>query len=113
SPIVVGNFLIVSSMRGTVTGHDATTGKELWRGRMEGQFTSSPIAANGLVYFQNEAGKTFVLRPGPKMDVVAENALGVGDEVFRASLTPSDGQIFSRSDRTLYCIGQRKSAGGK
>jgi outer membrane protein assembly factor BamB len=111
SPIVIGNFVIVCSMRGTASCYDATTGKELWRGRMDGQFTSSPIAANGLAYFQNEAGRTFVLRPGPKMDVVAENSLGVGDEVFRASLTPSDGQFFIRSDRTLYGVGQRKSAG--
>jgi hypothetical protein len=46
------------------------------------------------------------------MKLVAHNDLGThGDEVFRASLTPSAGQIFSRSDRTLYCIGRRRAAG--
>ena len=36
-----------------------------------------------------------------------------GDEVFRASLMPSAGQIFSRSDRALYCIGRKSALGEK
>jgi outer membrane protein assembly factor BamB len=116
SPIVVGNCLLVSNMDGTVTGYDPAAGKELWKKERlsrSSRFYSSPIAAGGLVYYQNDAGETFVLKPGHKMELVAENSLGVTDEVFRASLTPSEGQIFIRSDRTLYCIGQRKGAGGK
>lgn len=109
SPILVGNFLTVTSMKGTVTGYDAMNGKELYKGRIEGAFSSSPIAANGLVYFQSDAGETYVLKPGAKMELVAKNTLGAeSGEVFRSSLTPSDGQIFTRSDKFLYCIGQRK-----
>lgn len=109
SPIVVGNFLLVVSMEGVATGYDALGGKELWKERIQGKFTSSPIAAGGLVYCQNEAGETYVLKPGPKLDVVAKNILPAGEgEIFRASLTPSAGQIFARSDRTLYCVGGGK-----
>ncbi len=105
SPIVVGEFVIVVSMDGLGFCYDATTGKELWKERLGGSFTSSPIAANGLAYLQDDAGKTTVIKPGPKLEVVAENTLPVtGSEVFRASLTPSRGQMFSRSDRTLYCL---------
>lgn len=112
SPILVGNFLMTMSIDGRAACYDAKTGKELWLERLEGKFTSSPIAANGRAYFQSEAGETYVLEPGPKMKLVAKNTLGSpADELFRASLTPSEGQLFARSDRTLYCIGPRKSAG--
>ncbi len=114
SPILVGNFLTVVSMDGVATGYDSATGKEQWKDRIQGQFTSSPVAAGGLVYFQSEAGETYVLKPGPKMEIVAQNKLGApAAEIFRASLTPSEGQIFSRSDRTLYCIGTRQKGSGK
>jgi outer membrane protein assembly factor BamB len=116
SPIVVGDYLVVANMDGIATCYEAATGKERWKERLEGKFSSSPVAAGGRAYFQNEAGVTFVLEPGPAKKLVARNDLGAGpDEVFRASLTPSGGQFFSRSDRALYCIGGQtgKPSGGK
>lgn len=108
SPILVGEYLIVANMAGITTCYHSANGKELWKDRLRGAFTSSPIAAGGLVYFQNEAGETFVLEPGPKMKLVAENTLGAdAGEIFRASLTPSHGQLFARSQTHLYCIGKK------
>jgi outer membrane protein assembly factor BamB len=107
SPIVIGEFVILVSMEGIATGYHAMTGKELWKERLGGNFTSSPIAANGLAYFQDDAGKTTVIKPGPKLEIVAQNTItGSGTELFRASLTPSRGQMFSRSTTTLYCLGK-------
>lgn len=107
SPIVAGGVVIVVSKEGVGIGYDEKTGRELWRDRLGGEFMSSPIAANGLVYFQSNSGETFVIQPGEKLDVVARNALPAsGDEIFRASLTPSRGQMFSRSNKTLYCLGK-------
>ncbi len=105
SPIVIGEFVIVSSMDGVASCYDTASGRELWKERLGGKFTSSPIAANGLAYFQSEAGETVVLKPGPQLDIVARNTLMAADrEVFRASLTPSRGQMFSRSNKMLYCL---------
>jgi outer membrane protein assembly factor BamB len=114
SPIVVGQFVIVCDMKGIATCYRTTDGKEVWKERIGSNFSSSPIAAAGLVYFQAEDGTTVVIRPGPKLDVVATNALDPAqDEVFRASLTPSEGQIFARSDHVLYCIGKRTKRQGQ
>jgi len=45
---------------------------------------------------------------------VAENKLDPSDEeIFRASLSASEGQVFARSDRVLYCIGKRKPSGAQ
>lgn len=107
SPIVAGGVITVVSMEGVGNGYDEKLGQELWKDRLGGKFTSSPISANGLVYFQSDFGETVVIKPGAKLEIVARNALPAsGSEVFRASLTPSRGQIFSRSNNTLYCVGK-------
>ena len=107
SPILVDDYLVVSSMSGMTTCYQASTGKPLWTERIKGVFSSSPVAAGGVVYFQNEAGETTVIKPGPKLDIVETNVLAAKGEVFRASLTPCGGQMFSRSDKALYCIGKK------
>jgi hypothetical protein len=108
SPIVVDRYLIVASYRpGLASCYDVATGKELDRIRLEGNISASPIAVDGLVYLTNEAGKTFVLRPGPKLEIVAQNQLpNTRREIFRATLTPHAGQFLCRSNKVLYCIGE-------
>ena len=106
SPIVIDQFIVVAEMKGIATCYDRETGKELWKERICSDISSSPIAANGLAYFQDEKGQTVVLKPGSKLDVIARNSLGAAsDEIFRASLTPLNGKLLSRSSRNLYCIG--------
>ena len=45
-----------------------------------------------------------ILKPGPIYQIVAQNALG---EKCFASPVISDGQLFLRSDKHLFCIGLR------
>jgi outer membrane protein assembly factor BamB len=110
SPIIVGDRLFVSSMNGIGSLYDPATGKEVATLRIGGNFSASPIAAEGLIFLPNEEGEVIVLKPGDAaLEVVARNAMGAGDEeIFRASLAPSEGQLFCRSDRILYCIGKRR-----
>jgi outer membrane protein assembly factor BamB len=108
SPIVVGEFVLVCDMDGFVACYRPSDGFTHFRERLAGKTSGSPIAAGGLVYVLNEAGKTFVLKPGPTLNVVAENNLPASkDEIFRASLTPSGGQFFVRSTSVLYCLGKK------
>lgn len=108
SPIVIGKYIIVCDMKGVPTCYDAVDGHIYWIGRLGGNFSGSPIAVNGLAYFLNESGKTCVIEPGPELKIVAENQLTADpDEIFRASLTPANGQLFIRSTSTLYCVGKQ------
>jgi outer membrane protein assembly factor BamB len=107
SPIVAGRYIIVIDMGGIATCYDAEDGSIHWKERLAGKYSASPIAAGGLAYFLNEEGKTFVVEPGPALKVVAENTLPAGpEEIFRATPTPSAGQLFVRSTTTLYCVGR-------
>ena len=107
SPVVAGDYVLVTSMNGIATCYDAKTGKEWWKERLNGQFSSSPIVVDGLVLHQSEAGETVVIAPGPTLQIAHRNTLGpaVG-ELFRASLVPAGGRIYARSDTCLYCIGK-------
>lgn len=111
SPIRVGKYLLISSKSGVLTCYNAASGKNLWTQRLDGNFSAAPVSFQGLVFINNEAGETYVIQPGEKANVVARNKIdSAGDELFRASITPSDGQLFIRSDQVLYCIGKRKAA---
>ena len=108
SPIVVGKYVIVCDMSGIATCYDVADGHIFWKERLTGKISASPIASHGNVYFLNEEGTTLVIRPGPTLDIVAENKLQAGkDEIFRASPTPCDRQLFIRSTTTLYCLDKR------
>lgn len=110
SPIAMGKYLLVINMQGILTTYDTTSGKVLSAMRVGGKFSATPIAYQGHAAFINEDGETLLVKPGEKSAVVGRNKLKKqGGEIYRSSLTPSEGQIFIRSTKTLYCIGKRKS----
>jgi outer membrane protein assembly factor BamB len=112
SPIVIDGFIVVVDMKGVATCYAGESGRELWKERICDPISSSPIAAGGLAYFQDELGQTVVLKPGPTLDVVARSSLGnTGGEIFRASLAPVNDKLYSRSNTTLYCISAGPPAG--
>lgn len=108
APIVVDNQLLVVDMKGIITAYDTKTGKEVYKQRIGGNYSAAPVAFKGHAFFLNEAGETVVVKPGKELNIVAKNDVGAGQrEVFRAAISPSDGQLFIRSTGKLYCIGQR------
>jgi outer membrane protein assembly factor BamB len=108
SPILVGDHLLVANMMGIGSCYDANDGTQLWQARLEGNYSASPIVVRGLVYLQNEAGETLVIKPGDALEIVARNDIGAGDdEIFRSTMVPSEGQLFFRSNNTVYCVGKR------
>ena len=88
---------------GVISCRRGTTGELLWRERMGGKHSASPVWADGKVYFLAEKGKMTVIEDGPAFKVVAQNELG---ETCCASPAISQGNIFLRTERALYCIGQ-------
>ncbi|HWB14300.1 MAG TPA: PQQ-binding-like beta-propeller repeat protein [Pirellulales bacterium] len=111
SPIVIDKHVIVVSMDGVAVCYNAADGGVVWRDRLGGNFSASPIAAAGYAYFLGEDGSMTVIKPGKRLEIVARNQIEPeADEVFRASPAPCEGQLFLRSDRALYCVGQESQA---
>ena len=78
-------YLFAIDMKGNATTYDSGSGKILWSERIPGAYSTTPIESGGLIYINNEAGETLVIRPGPKLDLMARNSLGDRrGELFRA-----------------------------
>ena len=107
SPALTEDALVVVAMAGIATGYDPTDGTEIWKMRLGGNYSGSPIVAGGLVYTVAENGTVTVLKAGKTAEIVSQNDCGVGsDEIVRTSLAAHDGQLLLRSDKRLYCIGK-------
>jgi outer membrane protein assembly factor BamB len=89
---------------------DMKTGERVWQKRLEGggangQSWSSMLLADGRIYVPNQSGDIFVLRAGPKFELLAANAV---EEPTNSTLAASDGELFMRTDNTLWCFGNAK-----
>jgi len=105
SPILLGDYLYLTSDRGVLTCLDAKTGAVKYEGGrvpVPASFTASPIAFDDKILMTSEDGDTFVIKAGPKHEVIGTNT--VGEPVY-ASPAVADGNIFIRGERNLYCIG--------
>ncbi len=83
----------------------------MWKERLGGPVSASPILANGNIYATNEKGTTWVYKATPKgYEPVAQNHLGNSS---LATMAIADGRIFLRHafreggkrQEVLYCMG--------
>jgi hypothetical protein len=103
SPIVAGGdrYLLVVSDGGIASCFEAQTGERRWMERIGPHFSASPVEAEGRVLFLSDRGVTTIVRPGPEFTVAAKNELG---EDCYASPAVSQGRIYIRGEKNLYCI---------
>jgi outer membrane protein assembly factor BamB len=106
SPVTDGKYFYIVKDNGVALCLDAKTGKEVWGPQRlkPGSYSSSPVLADQKIYVVSEDGITTVFKAGPKFELLAENNL---DDLCLSSPAISDGQIFIRTARFLYCIGKR------
>ena len=105
SPILYGDYLYLTTDRGILTAIDAKTGEVKYEGGripIPATFTASPVAFEGKILMTSEDGDTFIVKAGPKHEVIGTNS--VGEPVY-ASPAIADGRIFIRGEKNLYCIG--------
>lgn len=93
SMVVVGNQLVGVSDDGVAYCWDIADGNEVWKERLGGNFSASPIVCDGRVYASNLKGDTFVFTIEEAYQEIAKNRLG---EDCYASPAVSRGEIFLR-----------------
>ncbi len=86
------------------------TGKVVWEQRLTGPGPSgtnwsSLVLAEGRCYGMNQGGDAFVFRASPEFELLATNSLG---EHTNSSFAVSDGEIFIRTEKHLWCISAKK-----
>ena len=105
SPLLVGDELFIVNDGGIASCLDAKTGTVHWQQRLNGNFSASPVFADGRIYFLSEEGVTTVIAAGQGFRKLATNTL---DGATLASMAVSGGSIFIRSDTNLYRIGAHR-----
>ena len=101
SILLVGDVIYMVNDGGIVGAVEAKTGEMLWRGRVDGTYSASPLSANGRLYLFNEDGKTTVLEAGRELKVLAENFLEDG---FMSSPAVDGRALYLRTRTHVYRI---------
>ncbi len=105
SPILYGEYVYLMTGNGSISCLDAQSGKVEYEGARVPKatmFLASPVAFEGKILLTSEEGDTFILKAGPKHEVLRTNSLG---EPVYASPAIADGLIFIRGEHNLYAIG--------
>jgi len=79
----------------------ARTGKELWKERIGGSFSASPIATNDRIYLFSEEGDTTVIKAAREYIELAKSHV---DGKLMASPAVVGSTLLLRSDSKLYRI---------
>ena len=89
---------------------DAKLGELVYKERLEprpGRIYASGIVADGKLYYVSRESGTFVLAAEPRYKLLAHNTIANDTSVFNATPAVSRKQLLLRSDRFLYCVGER------
>jgi hypothetical protein len=107
SPVASGPwlFLVTDENKGAGRGvcFEAKTGEVLWSQPLGDHHRPSAVLAGGNVYWLADDGTCFVVKASDKFELVAKNELG---ETCNAAPAISDGQVFIRTDKHLWCVGK-------
>ncbi len=99
--VVDTEVYMVSDNGGVIHCLDAKTGKVVWKEKIIGNYSASPIASGKRIYLFCENGKTHVLQAGKEFKLLTTNDLG---EKIMATPAVSGNTLFLRTDKALYRI---------
>jgi outer membrane protein assembly factor BamB len=104
SILLVDDLIYMIGDAGIASCIDAKTGEQVWQQRIAGEYSASPLYADGRLWFFSEDGKTTVLKPGRGFEQAGENRL---DEGFLASPAIAGKAFYLRTRTHLYRIEEK------
>jgi outer membrane protein assembly factor BamB len=102
--LVIDDAVYLISDGGVLTCLDGKTGEQRWNERVGGNYSASPMYANGLIYLLAEDGTATVVKPGSSFEAVAKNKMG---ERALASYGVDGDALLLRTEKALYRIEQK------
>ena len=102
------DFFILSDLKKTLARVEPSTGKIKWSIKTPGnaKYEASPTGADGRIFLMNFKGDV-VIADAQRGEVLQNIQMGdPGDDQIRSTIAVSQGQLFIRTNRRLYCVGQ-------
>lgn len=107
SPLLVGDRLYVIDDRAKLFVFNANTGEELAYERLGAASRSTPLYADGKIYYADNSGRWYILKP-TEDGVEIVHKLRIDDVDVDGSPIVSHGRIYLPTSGALYCIGDPK-----
>ncbi|HEX2970788.1 MAG TPA: PQQ-binding-like beta-propeller repeat protein, partial [Tepidisphaeraceae bacterium] len=101
SPVLVGDLLYLVDDDGMAVCLESKTGQEVWRKRLKGVYSASPVYADGRIYFFSESGYITVIEPGRAYKQLSETRMPEG---FMASAAVAGKAFYLRTKTSLYRV---------
>ena len=101
SPLLHDGLIYVVDDNGVATCFKSEDGEQVWKKRIGGKYSSSPVMAGGYIFFGSHEGNVTVVKPGPEGQVMAENKL---DGQIMASPAIVDNAMIWRTAEAIYRI---------
>ncbi len=105
SGVFHGGRFFLADAPGLVECIDPKTGEPDWKERLPGTLWGSMLLADSRLYVSSLEGTTYVLKAGPKFELLATNPI---NEPIYAAPAVSNGELFLRTHQNLYCIGEKR-----
>ena len=104
SPVAADGHLFLFNDGGVVSCLDATTGADVWRERVDGEFFGSPVVADGRLFAMTREGELVVLAASNEFRELARVDL---DEPTFATPALADGVLYARTEHHVVAFGSR------
>ena len=102
SQVLVGDLIFnVDDNPPVASCLDAQTGEELWSKRLSGEFSASPLFADGKIYFCGQDGNTTVVKAAREYSELAKNTF---DDGFMASPAVTGKALILRTRSAIYRV---------
>jgi outer membrane protein assembly factor BamB len=104
TPLVYDGLVYIVTDNGILSAYRVSDGTRVYQQRIAadaGGFSASPVAAAGRIYFTSEDGRIYVVRAGPRYELLASNDMG---EVCMATPVPVGDTLLVRTRSHLYAL---------
>jgi outer membrane protein assembly factor BamB len=105
SILLIDDLIYMINDTGIASCVEAKSGELVWQQRIGGEYSASPVYADGKIWLFSEDGKTTVIRPGRVFETLTENKL---DEGFLASPAIAGKAFYLRTRTHLYRIEKKQ-----
>jgi len=107
SPIIVGDNIYIINRAGVLNAAKKDTGERLWRLRLEGPFSGSPVSSNGHIYVASERKGVFQSIDINGKEGTLRGSIELGETILGTPAIANN-SIFIRGDGHLWKISNPK-----
>jgi len=103
TPVIKDGLIYTVDTKNNLICIEASSGKDIWTSRLKANFNASPVFAGGNIYLFSIRGEAIIIKPGRKLEIVAQNQ--ISDQIWA---TPAilRNSIIMRTDKYLCRIGK-------